>query len=228
MPFTKKIVCLANSRKLSGFCVAGKELIDNEIGEWVRPVSKRPSEELRPNEIRYKYWKKPKLLDIINIPLIKHIPNSYQTENYLIDDRQKWVKIGTLKKTALRNLCDDVDSLWINGHSSQKGKNDKIPQEIAEKNIFSSLLFIKPDSFSIIVGYKNQSYNELKRVWADFIFKEINYRLTITDPVIEKKFLRKKNKTYYIGKNDLFLCISLSRPFHGFDYKLVAALLNLK
>jgi len=228
MPFTKKIVCLANSRKLSGFCVAGKELIYNEIGEWIRPVSNRPLEELSPKEIRYKYWKKPKLLDIINIPLIEHSPNSYQTENYLIDDRQKWVKIGALKKTDLEKLCDNVDSLWINGYSSQKGKNDKIPQEITEKNIFSSLLFIKPESFSIIVGYKNINYNKSKRVWADFIFKKINYRLTITDPVIEKKFLRKKNKTYYIDKNDLFFCISLGRPFYGFNYKLVAALLNLK
>ena len=228
MPFKKNIVCLAKSRKRSGFCVAGKELLDDKIKGWIRPVSKRFSEELIPNEIRYKYWKKPKLLDIINIPLTKHSPNSYQTENYLIDDSQKWIKNGSLKTTDLEKLCDDVDSLWINGYSSQKGKNDKIPQEITEKNIFSSLLFIKPDSLSIIVGYKNQYYNELKRVWADLNFKGINYRLTITDPEIEEKFLPKNNKTYYISKKDLYLCISLSGPIYGFDYKLVAAVLNLQ
>ena len=227
MPFTKNIVCLAKSRKLLGCCVAGKELLDNKIGGWIRPVSKRPTEELRPNEIRYKYWKKPKLLDIITIPLLKHSPNSYQTENYLVDDRQKWIKNGFLKIKELEKLCDDVDSLWINGYSSQKGKNDKIPQEITEEKIFSSLLLIKPISLSLIVGYKNQDYSDSKRVWADFFFKGINYRLTITDPVIEKKFLNKKNEIYYIDKNDLFLCISLGRPFYGFDYKLVAAVLNL-
>lgn len=228
MPFTKKIVCLSKSRKLLGFCVAGKELLDNEIGEWIRPVSKRPSEELSPKEIRYKYWKKPKPLDIINIPLLKHIPNSYQTENYLIKDRQKWIKDWALKTTDLEKLCDDVDSLWINGYSSQKGENDKIPQEITEEKIFSSLLLIKPSSLSIIVDYKNLKYSESKRVWADFIFKEINYRLTITDPEIEGKFLQKNNKTYYISKNDLYLCISLSGPIYGFDYKLVASILNLQ
>ncbi len=113
MPFTKYIVCLANSRKRSGCCVADKELLDNKIGGWIRPVSKRPSEELNINEIRYKYWKKPKLLDIITIPLLKHSPNSYQMENYLIDDRQKWIKNGSLKTTDLEKICDRTcDSAW--------------------------------------------------------------------------------------------------------------------
>ena len=228
MPFTKNVICLANSRKRSGCCVAGKELLDNKIRGWIIPVSKRPTEELCFSEICYKDRERPKLLDIIAIPLLKHNPNSYQTENYLIDDSQKWVKNGTLKNTNLQKLCDDVDSLWINGYSTKKGKNDKIPQVITKNNLFSSLLFIKPDSLSIIVGYKNQDYNELKRVWADFNFKGINYRLTITDPEIEEKFLTKNNKIYYINKNDLYLCISLSGPFHGFDYKLVAAVFNLQ
>jgi len=228
MPFIKNVLCLANSRKRSGFCVAGKELLDKKIGGWIRPVSKRQTEELCFSEICYKNRERPKLLDIIAVPLLKHNPNSYQTENYLIDNNQKWVKIGALKKTALRNLCDDVDSLWINGYSTLKGKNDKIPQEITKKEISSSLLFIRPDSFSIIVGYKNIDYNKSKRVWADFNFKETNYRLTITDPEIEEKFLPKENKIYYINDDDLYLCISLSGPFYGFDYKLVAALLNLK
>ncbi len=43
MNYTKMIVCLANSRKLSGRCIAGKEKTAEGIGGWVRPVSKRPT-----------------------------------------------------------------------------------------------------------------------------------------------------------------------------------------
>ena len=36
----KRIVCLANSRKRGGRCVAGKELLaDGRAGGWIRPVS---------------------------------------------------------------------------------------------------------------------------------------------------------------------------------------------
>ncbi|MGH7707024.1 MAG: dual OB domain-containing protein, partial [Vulcanimicrobiaceae bacterium] len=35
----KRIVCLANSRKLQGRCVAGRELQKNGPGAWIRPVS---------------------------------------------------------------------------------------------------------------------------------------------------------------------------------------------
>ena len=33
-----KIVCLANSRKISGRCIAGKIM---DSGKWIRPVSSR-------------------------------------------------------------------------------------------------------------------------------------------------------------------------------------------
>ena len=43
----KRIVCLANSRKLGGRCIAGKELLaDGVSGSWIRPVSHREFEEV--------------------------------------------------------------------------------------------------------------------------------------------------------------------------------------
>ena len=41
MPTMKRILCLANSKKLSGRCVAGREVLDSGPGSWNRPVSAR-------------------------------------------------------------------------------------------------------------------------------------------------------------------------------------------
>ena len=50
---TKRIVCLANSRKLSGRCVAGRELVADRPEAWVRPVSAREHQEVSEHERQY-------------------------------------------------------------------------------------------------------------------------------------------------------------------------------
>lgn len=75
----KRIVCLANSRKLSGRCVAGRELIGDRPATWIRPVSAREHQEVSEYERQYKDGSDPKLLDVVDIPLLEHRPGDYQT-----------------------------------------------------------------------------------------------------------------------------------------------------
>jgi len=178
--FLKRIICLANSRKIKGRCIAGKEYLGpNKFGEWIRPVSARPKGELSPQEIAYEKGSRPEVLDIVTMPLQKRSPQAYQVENILIDHGKKWDKYKELDKNSVIKMLDDVPTLWLNGWHSSNGINDRIPQEIAEQQIRSSLLLIKPDSFRIHVEQELKG----KKARARFKYQGVEYWLVITDPM---------------------------------------------
>lgn len=221
MTLYKTIVCLANSRKYMHRCVAGKELQDNRIGGWIRPVTKRPNCQLSLAEMSFQDGKVPKLLDIVTIPLLEYVPHSYQTENYLIDEEYYWVKEGVLSPSRLSQLCDTRSTLWVDGYHSSSGYNDKIPLLLAEVQVCSSLLLIKPSSLSIQVA----SEWGKRKVRAEFSFHQHTYRLAVTDPVVEQSYLRRNNGIFRLDDQERYLCISLGEPFEGYCYKLVAAII---
>lgn len=61
---TKRIVCLANSRKLQGRCIAGRELVGGKPAAWIRPVSDREHEEVSECERQYQDGSDPRVLDM--------------------------------------------------------------------------------------------------------------------------------------------------------------------
>jgi hypothetical protein len=83
--YSKKIVCLATSRKPGGRCVAGREITPEGYGGWIRPVSARASAEISLKECEYENGEEPDILDIIDIPMIGAVPRVHQTENHMID-----------------------------------------------------------------------------------------------------------------------------------------------
>ena len=100
--YEKTIICLANSRKMSGRCIAGKVYEDEKLGEWIRPVSGRPHEEISEEDRRYSDGGRARLLDIVSIRFKKHNPGTYQTENHQIDDNIYWEKEGHADRKLLR------------------------------------------------------------------------------------------------------------------------------
>lgn len=128
MNYTKRIVCLANSRKMSGRCIAGLEIEGDRIGGWIRPVSGRPSEEIALSDRRFENGSEPELLDILEIPMLEPRPHSCQIENHLIDDKIYWVKDGEFPRQQLLQLCEVPNPLWVNGSHSYNGINDRIPE----------------------------------------------------------------------------------------------------
>lgn len=216
-----EIVCLANSRKISGRCIVGKIILEHK---WMRPVSNRDSEEISEEERRYENGQMPKLLDIISIPVKKHKPQLFQNENYLIDDDYHWEKRGEFS-SSLDNLLDAPNDLWGTQSSSYQGQYDRISENMSV-NYEESLYLIKPQSLKIIVRIEGQEFDNAKRkVRAEFQYNETTYIFPVTDPVIEKKYLSGENGEFALHIENVYLCVSVGLPYKGYCYKFLASII---
>ena len=102
----KRIVCLANSRKEGDRCIAGKELLaDVSPGGWVRPVSDREDEAVNESERQYEDGDEPRVLDVVDVPLLKARPKGYQQENWLLDPSQRWKRIHKIWAGCTTGFC---------------------------------------------------------------------------------------------------------------------------
>ena len=162
MSTTKRLVCLANSRKLSGLCIAGKEIRGSGYGNWVRPVSARNTEEVSEEERQYEDGSDPTVPDIVDIPLLRSNPKDYQQENWLLDPDYYWTKAGRKNWDELAQVLDPIEPLWVDGSSTYNGRNDRIPLAQAT-TLASSLRFIHVDDLIISVFRPGEDFGNLKR-----------------------------------------------------------------
>ncbi len=220
----KRIFCLANSRKISGRCVAGLEVADGQSPIWIRPISDRLHQEISEEERRYQDGSDLRVLDVVDIPLIGHRPHSFQQENWLIDPQFYWVKRGRLNWVQLQRFREAPARLWVNGSSSYSGSNNRVALTQAEL-LDQSLRFIHVDKIEIEVLQPGAVFgNTKRRVEAEFQYAGEHYRLRVTDPVYEKRYFAQSNGRYRLG--EAFLTVSLGEPFEGYAYKLVAAIIE--
>lgn len=223
MSITKQIVCLANSRKNSGRCIAGKELT-NPTGVWIRPVSARETEEVSLDESQYQDGTYPCALDVIEIVFQEHRPKNYQQENWLFDPGYYWDRAGQVLWDDLANLEDHCASLWVNGQSTYHGLNDQLPLHQAN-SLTDSLKLIRVNSLQLEVCAPGAAFgNPKRRVLGQFQHAGSDYLLWVTDVDIEKKYLAFGDGRYDVG--ECFLTISLGEPFNGYCYKLIAAVIE--
>ena len=220
----KRILCLANSRKLHGRCVAGVELIDGKPAGWVRPVSARQHQEVSEYERQYEDGSDPRMLDIIDIPLLSPAPHGYQQENWLLDPQEYWQRNVRIGWSDLPRFASPVGPLWIDGASTYNGLHDSIPMALAV-TLDSSLKLVRVPFVTLRVGAPGEVFgNTKRRVQARFFYAGKMYAMWVTDPGYEREFLALDNGEYNLGQS--FLTISLGEPFNGSVYKMVAAMLE--
>lgn len=224
MADVKRIVCLANSRKRSGRCIAGLEFAGSGRRRWIRPVSARLHQEVSEHERQYEDGSDPAVLDILDVPLIQHSPETFQQENWLLDPERYWAKAGTTSWDDLPDLLDPVERLWVDGHRTYHGSNDKIPLDLAS-TLTSSLRLIRVAGVRLNVLAPGAAFGDPKRrVQAHFKHAGAKYALRVTDPIYERRYLARANGWYDLDES--YLTVSLGEPFEGATYKLVSAIIE--
>lgn len=214
----KTIICLANSRKLGGRCVAGKDVKNHS---WIRPVSASQTGELTEAQISDSKGQMPQVLDILKIPLYKQMSRLHQPENWEISGN-KWEIIDKYKAN-LDKLCDGAATIFIN----EIGHNDRISIHNPElKQLKQSLLFVRVYNVKII---RNNFIEEdgavRKKIRVKFKYKSIDYDLAVTDVDIENQYKSKDEGEYDLNFKGIYICVSIGEPFNEYYYKLASAII---
>jgi ATP-dependent DNA helicase RecQ len=218
---TVTFVCLANSRKYAGRCIAGKLWDGRGPGPWIRPVGPGPTGELDPEALHYDDGEPIRLLDLVRAPVGGPCGPAHQPENRLLGDGPLR-RLGNFPPDRVEELCDPVETLWIIGNSSFAGVNDRMSLDQTTQAPAGSLLFIEPDSLAFRIALNSKG---LKKVWAEFFFRGIPYRLSVTDPAVEAALLDRDPGVFPVPGR-VFVTVSLSEPFEGHIYKLAAAVVR--
>lgn len=225
---TKRIICLANSRKRGAHCVAGIEVLQSgAFGGWVRPIGSGPEDALLEREQCYTNGTSPKVLDVLDIQLAGHKPSGCQTENWLVNGVQNWVKVAEVDPAYLVGRFQSPATLFENGRDTYAGINDEVLNVVANGRPGSLLLVQVPEvEVHVIKGW------DRLKCQARFRYNGIQYWLTVTDPAIEAQFLPKGLSNNNLGPCLLTISLSASLPKKDdsteYRFKLVAAIIPLR
>jgi hypothetical protein len=186
-------------------------------------VSSRPSEEVSEEERQYEDGSDPKVLDLVDVPLIGPRPGIYQQENWLLDPDYYWVRHGRVGWGDLAVLADPPGVLWLNGFSTYNGLNGRVPEQAAT-GLTTSLTLLRAEQVTLSVLAPGMAFGNSKRqVYGQFQYAGTYYKLRVTDPVYERHYLAQSNGNYHLGES--YLTVSLGDLWEGFAYKLIAAII---
>lgn len=220
--YSKTILCLANSWKMSGRCVAGRELTHAGFGTWVRPISDRADEELSHHDRAYENGQDVQVLDVVTVALLQGRPHAHQTENHIIDASTYWRCERRASWQELQAALQTPATLWTNQSSSFNGIHDRVPESTLA-GLGGSLVLIRPTSLVVSVAPEGAGQQK-RKVRASFSYNSHSYRIAVTDPIAMKTFLDQADGEHAVG--EAVLCVSLGEAFNGYAYKLAAAVIT--
>lgn len=223
---TLTMICLANSNKLGGRCIAGIELNDHlKPIQWIRLIGNDHPNGLTVDDYRYHNYQRPNVFDVVRVPIIEHQPSSYHVENWLINTSYYWDKRGEWDvSTTIKNLSTYIydGPLWVNGYSSSTGTNNRIPESLFG-SLKNSLQIILADDVTLLtrsgVDANGTAY---RRLDVNFVLGRHEYMLRVTEPQMRKEYANSDDGLHSFPLGRCLMTISLGEPYKGFAYKLAA------
>lgn len=211
-----QIICLANSYKRGGRCVAGIDVI---TGEWIRPVSNDIKIERSITLQRFINGREVELLDVLEIPIESFGPDEgCQPENRLLKD-EPWKYIDRVKRRDVLKYCKDEEVILHND-------TDRVTP-----SLFTKLPKSKWSSLQLVHSKNVHFYCDPWGHWrAYFSYSpRKTLDLKITDPFILERL--KKNEQI---KPECILTISMGTPYRRpnssdpeYCWKMIAGVIEL-
>lgn len=217
-----EIICLANSIKHGGRCVAG---LRTDGRGWLRPVSNKDDGALAYYHYRYADSTPALTLDVLRVGVVRPRPLPFQPENWLIDGKPWELVARPLSAEQLAILRHAIQR----GPQLLHGATDRVPPESAATSATPhSLELIAPRSIAMypIRGRADQPRARAKFTLGDGA-GEISYDLSLTDPHWRDEAIRTGGMTLEQAQTPFVATASLSEPFEGNCFKLLAAVMPL-
>lgn len=221
-----EIICLANSYKHKGRCIAG---IRTDTGQWIRLRSASDNGALTSSEYTLSGNGEVRLLDIFEVDLHYAMPSDCHPEDWVCYPRPWRLQARPCGPTAWNHIKASLQT----GASIFGGYRDRLAaHELRSKPMKSSLAVIQPES---LWWWIREEHGKRKNR-ALFHRNHITYDLPVTDP----RWLDQLNllpagiyphATIAPGARETFLTISLSEAFqptgHGpaWHFRIVAGVL---
>ena len=212
----KHFICLANSYKHGGRCIAGVEVVPQSDGSltivrhddgrprWIRPVSMSVNGEI-PNHLAESF----KIFSLVKLYDIEPCPDKAHTEDVHCS-RMEICPFDLLPTKSFLNQLIDTQHQAVFYY---RGK--AIPATIIDRLNYS-LMLIQPENVSAYCDEEREN----SKYRMKFTYFGSNYDFPITDPVFLEQF--KKNPEKYNDLDGVYLALSLGIEFEGFHFKLVA------
>lgn len=208
-----KLLCLANSWKEGGRCLAGVKW--PELDVWIRPVGRKEGGAVPTNRCSHI-----KLLDVIEVELIE-VANkiAYQPEN---------MGFGESKIIVQRNLSTNEvrgDLFRLSNYPETLLGNHvrkSIPASEANLGLPSSIKLIRAEC-RFYLGDRDKWRAKFNLSRFGEIDKKNTYDFPLTDPIWVQ---RCEDDPQWVGiKRDLFLTISLGNAYQESHWFLVSGVL---
>ncbi len=231
---TKRVIVLANSIKKQARCVAGREIVradGNRLGDWIRPVSDSGEGELLSHHYHLDGGGSAQVLDIVDMELQAPKSDPGQPENWLIDETTSWKKVQSFPAAKIHMLEEEPGDLWLDGGASDRisiaAQSARSPQ--------SSLAIVRPRNLRIRLWREFNPWKNYTQRKSHALFEYAGeaYDLSLTDPVFSARHCASHPAENEPARefappcgDDCLLCISLTPPFNGEHYKVVATVLE--
>ena len=216
----KYFICLANSYKRGGRCVAGVEIVfdangkirfvwhlDDDRPQWIRPIATTTYGEI-PNYVAEDI----KLLSIVKLYNVVPCPNKPHTENVYYSKLEQCKYDLSNADSLLNHLIDSTHQ------SIFRNRGRAVSAEMSTGIDYSLMLIHVENACAYIDENREKSKNRMS-----FTYYGADYDFPITDPIFLEEF--KKAPELFAGIPDVYLTISLGLEFDGWHHKLVAGVI---